>query len=47
MFAVVLMSLWPSYDVSDGDGVALKVDGVPSQAQGLAAPQSVERGDLK
>lgn len=34
------------YDVSDGDSVALKIDGVPSQAQGLAAPQSVERGDL-
>ena len=34
------------YDVSDGDGVALKVDSIPSQAQGLAAPQSVERGDL-
>lgn len=34
------------YDMPDGDGIALKVDGVPSQAQGLAAPQSVERGDL-
>ena len=34
------------YDVSDGDGIALKVDGVPSQAQSLAAPEPVERGDL-
>ena len=34
------------YDVSDVNGVAFKVDGVPSQAQGLAAPQSVEGGDL-
>ena len=34
------------YDVSDGDGIALKVDGVPSQAQSLAAPEPVKRGDL-
>ena len=32
--------------MSDGDGIALKVDGVPSQAQSLAAPEPVERGDL-
>ena len=30
----------------DGDDVALKVDGVPSQAQSLAAPQPVEGGNL-
>ena len=32
--------------VSDGEGALLKVDGIPAQAHDLAAPQSIEGGQL-
>ena len=34
------------YDVPDGDGVALKIDGIPFQAKDLTSPETVKGGDL-